>query len=331
MKEALFYDKSENNVVLCKLCNHLCKIRNGKTGICNVRKNIDGKLFSLIYNKIAAKNIDPVEKKPLYHFLPGSYTYSISTVGCNLKCKHCQNYEISQSKDIFGYEISSEENIKTVLNNKLPSISYTYTEPTIYYETARDIGMLAMKHNVKNIFVSNGYMSKSVIDDMKNWVHGINIDLKSFSDDFYKKVCGASLKPVLENIVKLKEAGVWMEITTLVIPRYNDSDKELMDIAKFIVSVDKGIPWHVSAFYPTYLLTDTHPTSLDTIVNARLIGISEGLKYVYTGNVRDDSGSNTYCPKCNELLIERRGYTVKVSNLTEGVCNNCGEKIEGVF
>ena len=330
MKEAIFYT-NEKNVAKCRLCNHFCSVSPNKRGICNVRANINNKLYSLVYNKIIAKNIDPVEKKPLYHFLPCSYTYSISTVGCNFKCLNCQNYEISQCKDIIGYEISPETIINEVIENHLPSISFTYTEPTVYYETARDIGILAKEQGIKNIFVSNGYMSKEVIIDMKKWVDAINVDLKSFNENFYKKICKASLKPVLDNIISLKENGIWVEITTLVIPGYNDSEDELKKIAKFIKSVDSYIPWHVSAFYPTYLLTDILPTSPDTIKNARLIGLAEGLKYVYTGNIRDSVGCNTYCPNCNSLLIERKGYSVKLINLINGKCRDCNRDVEGIF
>ncbi len=331
MKEAEFYEKIENNIVKCNLCNHFCIIKPGATGICNVRKNIDGTLYSLVFNKIVAKNIDPVEKKPLYHFLPGTYTYSISTVGCNFKCLNCQNYEISQQNNILGYDTLSTEMLNEVIENHLSSISYTYTEPTIYFETAKSLGILAVERGLKNIFVSNGFMSKNIIPDLKNWLHGINIDLKSFNNDFYKKICKAALKPVLDNIISLKSSGIWVEITTLIIPGLNDSEKELKEIARFIKSVDSAIPWHVSAFYPTYLLTQYPPTSPEIVKNARLIGLSEGLKYVYTGNIRDAEGGNTYCPNCNALLIQRRGYSVEIVDLTNGKCKNCNEIIEGVF
>ncbi len=335
MKEALFY-KKENNFIKCYLCSHYCIIKEDKTGICKVRKNIDGKLFSLVYNKAIAENIDPIEKKPLYHFFPATYTYSIATVGCNFKCLHCQNYEISQFPElndhyIYGKELTPENIIKKLVKNHLKSISYTYTEPTIYYEYARDIGILAKEQGIKNIFVSNGYMSKECVEDLKEWLDAINIDIKSFNEDFYKKICKASLKPVLENVEKLKSYNIWVEITTLIIPGYNDSEKELRDIAKFIKSIDKNIPWHVSAFYPTYKLTDAPPTPPETIIKAREIGLAEGLNYVYTGNIRDFEGGNTYCPNCKKLLIKRIGYFVEIINLNNGKCYNCGENIAGVF
>ena len=331
MKEAMFYSKKDFNKVKCNLCNHFCIIEDGKSGICNFRENLNGTLYSKVFNRIVAKNIDPIEKKPLYHFLPASYTYSISTVGCNFKCLNCQNYEISQAKEVFGYYFNAETIIKEIEENHLPSISYTYTEPTIYYETARNIGIYAKEKNIKNIFVSNGYMSKYVVNDLKSWLDGINIDLKSFSNEFYKKICKASIKPVLDNIISFKENGIWVEITTLIIPGLNDSEKELKNIAKFIKSVDSSIPWHVSAFYPTYLLTNISPTDSQKVINARLIGLSEGLKYVYTGNIRDNIGANTYCNKCNNLLIERAGYNVKIKNLINNRCSNCNEKINGIF
>ena len=335
MKEAMFY-KKENDIILCKLCSHYCKIKDNSTGICKVRKNVNGKLWTLVYNKAIAENIDPVEKKPLYHFLPATYTYSISTVGCNFKCLHCQNYEISQFPElnngyIYGKELSPDDIIKKIKNNYLKSISYTYTEPTIYYEYAREIGILAKENGIKNIFVSNGFMSKECIEDLKNWLDAINIDIKSFSEEFYRKICKAKLKPVLNNVEKLKSYDIWVEITTLIIPGYNDSEEELRNIAKFIKSVDENIPWHVSAFYPTYKLTDAPPTSPETIFKARDIGLSEGLKYVYTGNIRDYEGGNTYCPKCGKILIKRLGYLVEILNLKNGECKNCNEKLSGIF
>jgi len=331
MKEAMFYEKTENKNVKCKLCNHFCVIKQSHTGLCNVRKNIDGKLFSNVYCRIVAKNIDPVEKKPLYHFLPGSYTYSISTIGCNFKCLNCQNHEISQRAEIIGYNMTSANMINEVFDNHLPSISYTYTEPTVYYETAKDLGILALEKGIKNIFVSNGFMSKELISDLKNWLHAINVDLKSFNNDFYKKICKASLKPVIDNIAALKESGIWVEITTLIIPGLNDTEQELRNIAKFIKNVDPSIPWHVSAFYPTYLLTQPPATPPDTVKNARLIGLSEGLKYVYTGNIRDNTGGNTYCHNCGALLIERKGYYVEIIGLSDGKCKNCNKRLEGIF
>ncbi len=334
MKEALFYEKRENDVK-CLLCNHYCIIKNNSTGICRVRLNKNQTLYSLVYPKIIAENIDPVEKKPLYHFLPGSYTYSISTVGCNFKCLHCQNFEISQFPElhggkIIGKDIYPEELVKKTVNNHLLSISYTYTEPTIYYELARETGLIAKENGIKNIFVSNGYMSKEVINDLKEWLDAINIDIK-FSEKFYSKICRAKLKPVLENVEKLKSFGVWVEITTLIIPGYNDSEKELTQIANFIKSIDKNIPWHVSAFYPTYKLTDAPPTPFMTVKKAREIGLSVGLNYVYTGNIPDTEGSSTFCPNCNTMLIKRSGYYIEILNLENNKCKNCGCEIAGIF
>jgi len=336
MKEALFYKKIDESTIQCKLCNHYCKIKNNSTGICKVRKNIEGKLYSLVYPKAIATHIDPVEKKPIYHFYPGSYTYSIATVGCNFKCLHCQNYEISQFPElndgyIYGKDLPPEEIIKETLRGKLKSISYTYTEPTIYYEYARDTAILAKEYGIKNIFVSNGFMSRECIEDLKEWLDAINIDIKAFSEEFYRKVCSAKLKPVLDNIERLKSYGIWVEITTLIIPGYNDSNDELKEIAKFIKSIDENIPWHVSAFFPTFKLTDAPPTPPQTILKAREIGLEAGLKYVYTGNIRDYEGSNTYCPSCNKLLIKRVGYFVEVINLKGNKCGNCGYEIAGVF
>ncbi len=335
MKTSSYFKKVDNSVI-CILCNHYCKIDEKSFGICKVRTNQNGKIYSLVYGKAIAKNIDPIEKKPIYHFFPGTYTYSIATVGCNFQCLHCQNYEISQfprlnNGYIYGKDLLPEEIIKEVKTNHIKSISYTYTEPTIYYEYARDIGILAKQNQIKNIFVSNGFMSKEVVEDLKEWLDAINIDIKSFSEKFYKKICKASLKPILENVEKLKSYGIWVEITTLIIPGYNDSYDELKSIAKFIKSIDKNIPWHVSAFYPTYKLTDAPPTSPETVIKAREIGFEEGLNFVYTGNIRDYQGSNTYCPNCQSLLIKRYGYFVEIVNLKNGKCEKCNTKLSGFF
>ncbi len=329
IKEALFYENI-NDYIRCRLCAHNCKITANQRGICNVRENIDNHLLSLNYMRIVAENIDPIEKKPLYHFLPSTFTYSIAAAGCNFSCKNCQNYSISQVSQIFGTPLTASDIVKRTLDNHLLSISYTYTEPTIYYETAREIGILAKESGVKNIFVSNGFMGEIVIDDLCCWLDAANIDLKSFNDDFYKKICNGRLKPVLENIVRLKERGIWVEITTLLIPELNDSEKEIRSIAKFIKSVDEDMPWHISAFYPTYNMSLALPTPPEKVEEARSIALSEGLKFVYSGNIRSKQSSNTYCPNCMSLVIQRVGYSVTL-NIKGDRCSNCGKILPGVF
>lgn len=289
MTEALFYEKLENSKVRCEVCEHHCLIAPGKTGICKVRENQNGKLIALNYGKIIATHIDPIEKKPLYHFIPGTLTYSIATVGCNFHCLHCQNADISQLKnkdDIVGKEISPEEIVQAALNSNCPSISYTYTEPTIFVEFALDTMKLAQQQGLKNIWVSNGYMSAKTLKAIVPYLDAINVDLKSFSNEFYNKICGAKLQPVLNNLVKINQAGIHLEITTLIIPGKNDSAQELKSIAKFIVQkLDPETPWHVSRFFPTYKMLDYESTPKQKIFEAVEIGKQAGLKNIHPGNI----------------------------------------------
>jgi len=288
MKLAELY-KKEKNKVRCLACSHKCLISEGKTGICGVRKNIENKLYLLVYGKVAAMHIDPIEKKPLYHFLPGTKSFSIGTVGCNFRCLWCQNADISQvSKGeygkIFGEEINSEEIVARAIQTKCKSISYTYNEPAIFIEFVKDIAEIAKKKNLKNVLVTNGYFSKESFDYIKNFVDAMNIDLKSFSDNFYVKYCGGKLKPVLETIKMAHKAGIHIELTTLVIPGLNDSEKEFEQIAKFISSLSRDIPWHISRFFPMYKMLDREITSMETLRKAERIG-KKYLKYVHVGNV----------------------------------------------
>ena len=332
MKEAMFYDKV-NGKVKCKLCRHNCLISEDKRGICGVRENRGGKLYSLVYGKLVARHVDPIEKKPLYHFYPGSSAYSIATVGCNFSCKHCQNYDISQppreTGEIFGQDFSPEEVVAEAKEYKCRIIAYTYTEPTIFYEHAYETAKLASKEGIKNVFVTNGYTSEEALREISPYLDAANIDLKAFTDKFYREICGARLEPVLETIKLYKELGIWIEVTTLIIPTLNDSEEELRKIAEFIKGVGDEIPWHVSAFYPTYKLMNISRTPLETLRRAYEIGVEAGLKYVYQGNVGE--GENTYCYNCGKLLI-RRYYNATMENrITEdSKCYNCNAEIHGV-
>jgi len=329
MKEAMYYNKLEENKIKCKLCNHFCVISEGKRGICRVRENRRGKLYSLVYGYAAADNIDPIEKKPLFHFYPGSSSYSVSTVGCNFSCLHCQNWSISQvdSGEIFGREISPKKIVNNAIAGRCKSIAYTYTEPTVFYEYAYDIAKLAHKTGLKNIFVTNGYISRDALTEFSPYLDGANIDLKSMRNSFYKKICNAKLTPVLDNIKLYYNLDIWIEITTLIIPGYNDDSEELKKIAEFIRSIDADIPWHVTAFHPTYKLTNAPSTQVKTLRKAVEIGKKTGLNYVYQGNVIE--GENTYCPKCGKLLIERNIYRITENNIKNENCSFCGEHIEG--
>jgi pyruvate formate lyase activating enzyme len=334
MKEARLWRSAEDKRVECYLCWHRCRIAEGKRGVCGVRENRGGTLYSLNYGKIIAENIDPIEKKPFFHFQPGSFSYSIATVGCNFRCLHCQNWEISQmpreKKTIAGADIPSSGMVERALSTGCRSISYTYTEPTIFFEYAYDCAVEAKEKGLKNNFVTNGYMTEECLEELKGTLDAANVDVKSFSENFYKKICGAKLSPVLGAIECMKKLGVWVEITTLVIPALNDSEEELRSIAKWIYSTDKSIPWHISAFYPAYKLTELPPTPRSIIDRGREIGLSEGLRYVYTGNVPGDPAESTYCYNCKKTLIERFGFTVRANKIKEGRCPYCKAGIDGI-
>jgi pyruvate formate lyase activating enzyme len=283
-----------------------------------------------------SESIDPIEKKPLLHFLPGSKAYSIATVGCNFRCLHCQNYGISQAPHcnngaIDGRERTAVAVVDDAYHSGCASLCYTYVEPTIFYEFAYDCAALAHERGMKNIFVSNGYMAPEVTRHLSPFLDAINIDVKAFTDDFYKKVCKARLQPVLDNVKLMHELGVWVEVTTLLIPGLNDSPEELRDLARFVKSVSPTIPWHVTAFYPTYKMLDRQPTPVATLRKAREVGLEEGLHYVYEGNIPGEGGENTYCPGCGAELISRYGFSIRQNNLADGRCKTCGRQIAGVW
>jgi len=334
MKEALLYEKLEDKKVKCHLCNHYCIIPDGKRGVCQVRENRGGILYSLVYEKLIAANVDPVEKKPFFHFLPGSLSFSIATVGCNFRCKHCQNWSISQMPrdkgEIQGERVPPERIVMEALRTGCESISYTYTEPTVFFEYAYETSKLAKEKGLKNLFVTNGYMSKETLQLIAPYLDGANVDLKSANEAFYKEICGASLHPVLENIQTMRKLGIWVEVTTLVIPTLNDSEEELRTIARLLREIEPSIPWHVTAFHPNYKLLHLPPTARSVLKRAREIGLSEGLKYVYSGNIPGDEGENTYCWNCHKILIRRWGFKVLENHIKEGKCPHCGARIDGV-
>ena len=298
IKECELYKKQKGKKVRCLACAHKCLISEGKTGICGVRKNTKGKLYLLVYGKVASMNIDPIEKKPLYHFYPGSYAFSIGTVGCNFKCDFCQNFDISQAskqnasseasasedRRIFGEEITPENVVISAIKMNCKSIAYTYNEPAIYLEFIKDCAVLAHENGLKNVLVTNGYFSRESFDFIKKYIDAANIDLKSFKESFYNKSCGAKLKPVLDNIKWFHKQGIHIEITTLIIPGLNDSNSELQKIARFISSVDRNIPWHISRFFPMYKMTGKEVTPRETLENAYNIG-KKYLNDVHIGNV----------------------------------------------
>lgn len=294
---------------------------------------MDGILYTRVYGEVIASHVDPIEKKPLYHFLPGSTSYSIATIGCNFRCGFCQNWSISQvSKregDVSGYELSPEEIIREAKKNRCRSISYTYTEPTIFFEYAYDTARLAKKEGLYNNFVTNGYMTEEALETIRPYLDACNVDLKSFSEDFYRKMCQGHLQAVLDSIKAMKRLGIWVEITTLVVPGQNDSESELRKIAEFIAGVGNEIPWHISRFHPDYKYLESEPTSIDTLRKAKAIGEAAGLRYTYMGNVLE--GNNTYCYNCKDLLIQREIYEIIKYNVKDGNCPKCGAGIDGRF
>jgi len=335
MKEAYLYEKLGNEKVRCRLCNHNCLIKGGGKGICGVRENRVGTLISLVYGKVIARHCDPIEKKPLSHFLPGSLSYSIATVGCNFRCLFCQNSDISQmpadQNRIIGEDMAPEEIVRDALSTGSASIAYTYTEPTVYFELALDTARLATAKGLKNVFVSNGYMSKQCLEEISPDLHAANVDLKAFSDSFYKEQCGAKLAPVLKTLETMKNQGVWLEVTTLLIPDLNDAKEELKSIARFLADLDPDVPWHISRFHPTYRLNHISSTPPESIRRARDLGYEAGLKYVYTGNIPGDEGENTFCHECGELLINRFGFQITQNRIKGNCCTKCGTEIPGVW
>ncbi len=326
----------EDGTVQCTICAHGCTLRDGQRGICGVRARSGDTIVSLVYGRVVAEHIDPIEKKPIFHVLPGSLSYSIATPGCNFRCLHCQNASISQVSGEMDVTTSGvyrdpKSIIDSAIEGNCQSISYTYVEPTIFFEFAYDCCVAAKANGLKNVFVSNGYMSESVIRMLAPLVTAINIDLKSFSDTFYKKICGARLAPVLSAIARFKELGVWVEVTTLVIPGMNDSEEELAEIASFLAGIDPNIPWHVTGFYPTYKMSNIPPTGMKILARARCIGLEQGLKYVYSGNRPGEIGENSTCHSCGAEVILRHGFQIVANRLQAGCCPECGETIPGVW
>ncbi len=335
LREAALWDSADGDKAQCKLCAHRCLIANGRVGFCQVRKNIDGTLYSLNYDKIVAANPDPIEKKPLFHFQPGTRSFSIAAPGCNFRCEFCQNWQISQmaleQAGIDGQAISPQEIVDSAIRSGCKSIAYTYTEPTIFMELCVDCGRLAKEKGLSNVFVSNGYMTPEAIDFAKDWLDGINIDLKAFDERYYKKLCKAKLEPVKETIRYIaKHTDIWMEITTLLVPGQNTDAEQVKQIAEFIArDASPDIPWHISRFYPQYKFDHAEPTPISVMEKACEIGKAAGLKYIYLGNVPGSDSENTFCSGCGQMLIERVGYRIGQNLIAQGRCPKCNAQISG--
>lgn len=325
--------------ILCQACAQSCRLEEGEYGVCRVRRVEEGELRLLVYGLAAALNVDPVEKKPMFHFLPKSRAFSLGTVGCNFSCSFCQNHDISQypkenDHRVVGRELSPEDIVELAIQNGCDSIAYTYNEPIVFFEYAYDAAKIAHEKGLKNIYVTSGYETRKAIDLLAPYIDGMNIDVKSFSDEFYKEICGARLKPVLEAVKYAHSKGIWIEITTLLIPGKNDSEEEIRSIAKFIAEVDNSIPWHLSAFHPTYKMLEPSRTPESTLIRAYKIGQEEGLKYLYVGNVDREDYESTYCPSCKKRVIDRSGNIGQfvINDLKEsGVCPYCLSRLEGVW
>ena len=334
MKEAMLYEKLEDGRVRCHLCAHQCLINDGRKGICQVRENREGTLYTLVYGRTISRNVDPIEKKPLFHFYPGSSAYSIATPGCNFRCRWCQNWEISQMPRerhlISGDEATPEQIVAAAQKTGCRSIAYTYTEPTVFFEYSFETARLAHAAGLANVYVTNGYMSAEMLETFRPYLDAANVDLKSFRDRTYRKYVGARLQPVLETMKKMKALGIWLEVTTLVIPGINDDRAELKDGADFVSrELGADTPWHISRFFPHYKMQEAVPTPLETLYQAKQIGIEAGLRYVYVGNVSD--AANTVCPGCNRVIVERYGFSVVANRLdSNGCCSYCGTVIAGV-
>ncbi len=331
----MLYSSLPDGKVSCSLCHHRCQIAETKFGICGVRQNREGTLFTHVYGDVIAAHVDPIEKKPLYHFLPGTTSFSIATTGCNFQCPYCQNWQISQSrkrdrKDESGYRLPPDEVIHQAQSHGCRSISYTYTEPTIFFEYAFDSARLAKKKGLANVFVTNGFMTPEALEAIHPYLDACNVDLKSFREEFYEDFCRARLEPVLDSIRLMKKMDIWVELTTLIIPDQNDSEEELTLIARFIRDLDPDIPWHISRFHPDYKYTEARPTPVQTLRKAFEIGQKEGLHHVYVGNVMGVA-EDTLCPHCQTVLIPRQGFFIGAVNLKGSNCPSCGASIAGVF
>lgn len=338
LKEAMLARPLRDGGVQCRVCEHFCTLRPDEWGKCGVRVNRAGTLYSTVYGQAVAAHIDPIEKKPLFHFLPGSRALSIGTYGCNLRCRWCQNWELSQTRRPehmarrLGEELPPEQVVEIAVAQGCASIAYTYNEPTVFFEYTYDTAKLAHAQGIKNVYVSNGFMSQEALETIGPYLDGINVDLKGFTDTLYRDYTEARLAPVKRNIAALaREMATWIEVTTLVIPDLNDSDDELRAIAAWLAEIDPQMPWHVTAFHPTYQLQDRPPTPPATLERAYRFGKEAGLQFVYVGNVFDSSRESTFCPQCATLLVQRSGYQVKCLWKEAGVCPTCGALIPGVW
>jgi pyruvate formate lyase activating enzyme len=334
IKEADFYLRLENSCIQCTLCPHSCRLSPGEFGVCGVRRNHDGMLFTHVYESAAALQVDPIEKKPLFHVYPGSKSFSIATVGCNFSCTFCQNHHLSQitkNGRIDGKDVPAAQVVQLARENGCKTIACTYTEPTIFFEYAYDIARIAAEQNILTVFVTNGYINPAPLKKIAPFLAAANVDLKGWSSDFYREVCGGELKHVLATLKLMKKLNILVEVTTLAVTGYVEDDQTLQDIAHFIFNeLGPETPWHISRFFPNYHYAQVAPTPLEVIYRARDIGMAEGLRYVYCGNLHGDEGESTFCHACGERLIHRRGYQIIANIVKDDRCPKCGTKVYGI-
>ncbi len=335
LHDALLYDEMQDQKVRCQLCAHQCVIKPGSSGICRVRENVQGQLKTRVYGNLIAQHVDPIEKKPLYHFLPGSKAYSIATPGCNFRCDWCQNWQISQMPREMsmpsGDRISPESIVSEAIRLHCQSIAYTYTEPTIFFEYAFDTARLAREAGLKNIFVTNGFMSAAALEKISPYLDAANVDIKAFRDETYRSLMGGRLAPVLNSCRLMKSLDIWLEVTTLVVPGVNDDLEEIRQLAAYISDdLGKETPWHISRFFPQYKMRKALPTDSSILLQAQKLGRESGLDYVYMGNFHDENA--THCKVCGQLLIQRSGHVTNRQGLdSDGSCTNCGTLLDGII
>ena len=332
-KEGLYYSPTPRGTK-CLICPNECVIKEGESGVCRNRVNRDGKIYTIAYGNPCAVNIDPIEKKPFHHFLPGSKAFSIGTAGCNLACMNCQNWTISQvsPKDTRNYDLMPDKLVAEAIANKCQSIAYTYSEPISFYEYTFDSAKLARQEGIKNVIVTAGYINEEPLRNFCKNIDAVRVDLKSFSNDIYMKLSAGALQPVLNSLKIIAELGVWLEIINLVVPGWTDNPDMIKRMCNWLA--ENGLantPLHFSRFHPEYKLTQLSSTPVGVLTQAREIALAAGIKYVYIGNVPGLDAENTYCPKCHQLVVERKGFSIIQKNLAKGACKKCGEKIPAVW
>ncbi|MFP4169961.1 MAG: AmmeMemoRadiSam system radical SAM enzyme [Methanomassiliicoccales archaeon] len=328
MKEARFWERSGEKVV-CHLCPHECTIPPGRRGICGVRENREGTLMSLIYGKVSSVNVDPIEKKPLFHFRPGETALSLGTIGCNFRCEHCQNFTISQAEfqEAHLSELTPEGVVEMCRREGCGIVAWTYNEPSIWHEFTYDSARATQKEGISNVYVTNGYLKEDPLRELSPFLDAMNIDVKAFREDFYRKVCRASLQPVLDTAELARELGILIELTYLIIPGQNDSREEIGEFCRWVADLDPGVPVHFTRFHPDYRMRDGVPTPMETMERAWEVGREVGLEYVYLGNVPMSDRENTYCPHCGAMVIRRTGFRSRPVGLSEGRCTGCGRAL----